>query len=170
MQVKLITHKELNKLLKLKVNKNFKENFQLFKPRIMHREITFAAIENNEILGAVSYSDFMKLGKVEIGGQEYILNKNITLLQFIEVKPSARKKGVAKELLTYIFEMCHDTNSGIQISNVIGEGSHLINTYKELSNNYQVDLFFSPQNNIEPQIFNAIPVKKPNVFKKIFGF
>lgn len=174
MNIKLATHKDINKLLKLKPNKNFRENFTLFIPDLMEREITFIAIENNEILGAFAYSNDFPIGKIQIEGKQYIHNKNVNFLQFVEVKPTARKRGIAKQLLTHAFEICAATNSSILLSNIVLEGSHLISTYRELSNNLQVDLFFSPENRKEHahQVFNLTPIKKenPSFFKRIFKF
>lgn len=168
MEIKLITHKELNKLLKLKVNKGFNENFSLFLLGLMHKEINFIAIENKEILGAFSYSKSYPMGKNTIEGIEYDLQKPMKYLEFIEVKPSAKNKGVGKALAKHMFEICAQLGCGIKISNIVLEGQYLVNTYKKLSNEYQVDLFFYHVNKLDPQIFNAEPIKKPTFFQKLF--
>lgn len=169
MHIKLTTHKELHKLLKLKINKDFQKNFSLFLPGLMQNEIHFIALENNEILGAFSYSNDYPIGKIKINDQEYRLTKDMKFLQFIEVKPSAKHKGVGKALAQHMFEICATTHSGIRISNIVLEGNALINTYRTLSNRYEVDLFFYHANQLEPQIFDVEPIKKPTILQKILG-
>lgn len=172
MKIKLATHKEINKLLKLKINRGFKENFSLFIPRLMSKEITFIAIDNEEILGAIAYSSDFPMGKFKIGENEYLFEKDMNFLQFVEVKATARKKGVAKALINHVFEICSATNCGIRISNIVLDGPHLIDIYRQCSKEHQVDLFFYHANNLEPQVFNATPIpkEKPSMFKRLFGF
>ena len=168
MEIKLIRHKELNKLLKLKVNKGFKDNFSLFIPRLMYKEINFVAVENQEILGALSYSKSSPVGKSIINGIAYDLQKPMKYLEFIEVKPGAKNKGVGKALAKHLFEICHTIECGLLVSNIVLEGQYLVNAYKKLSTEYQVDLFFYHANKIEPQIFNAEPIKPPTFLQKLF--
>lgn len=170
MNIKLATHKDINKLLKLKVNKGFKDNFTLFIPDLMEREITFIAIEKNEILGAMSYSSSLPIGKTQIEGKEYILEKEMKFLEFIEVKPTERNKGIGKVLAKHMFEICAATDCGIRISNIVLEGMNLVNTYRDLSQQHKVDLFFYHGNHLKPQVFNAVPIKiqNQNIFKKLF--
>lgn len=172
MKIKPITKSELESLLKLKVNKNFKDDFTMFLPELMDKEIHFIAMEKNEILGAFSYKQSYPIGKIIINDKEYNLEKDIKYLYFIEVKPSARGKGVGKALVQYMFDICNTTESGIKISNIVLDGMNLVDTYRKISNELKVDLFFYHGNNLEPQIFNAVPVEKEksNILKRFFTF
>lgn len=172
MNIKPITKSELEPLLKLKVNKKFKDDFTMFLPGLMDKEIHFVAMEKNEILGVFSYGQGYPIGKTIINNQEYNLEKDIKYLYFIEVKPSARGKGVGKALAQHMFDICNTTESGLKISNIVLDGMILVDTYRKLSNELEVDLFFYHANNLEPQIFNAVPVEKekPSILKRIFHF
>jgi GNAT superfamily N-acetyltransferase len=164
MRIKLVTHKEVNALRKLKINKNFKDNFTLFKMQM---------IENNEILGAFSYSKEDDIHEFKIDGEKYKLIKPVRRLEFIEVKPSARGKKIAKEMLTYAFELFSEMNYSMQLSNIVLNGESLIPLYKSLSEKNKVDLLFGPNDKKHgDQIFHVekVIVKKPSLLKRIFRF
>lgn len=173
MRIKLVTHKEVNQLRKLKVNKNFKENFTLFKMRLLAEEVTFIMIENNEILGAFSYSNSTDIHEFQLEDGKYRVTRPIRILEFIEVKPSARGKKIAKELLTYAFELFSEINCGIKLSNIVLNGESLVPLYKSLSEKHKVDLVFGHSDkkygdqlyNIEKEV-----VKKPGLLKRFFRF
>lgn len=171
MKIKLVTHKEVNALRKLKVNKNFTDNFTLFKMRLLDKETTFVMIDSNEILGAFSYSKSTQIHKFEINGEEHKISKPIRRLEFIEVKPSAREKKIAKEMLTYAFELFSEIDCGVQLSNIVLNGEYLVPLYKSLSEKHKVDLLFtSSDQKYGDQIFNfeKIIVKKQSILKRIF--
>jgi GNAT superfamily N-acetyltransferase len=173
MKIKLVTHKEVNALRKLKVNKNFKENFTLFIMPYLAKEVTFVMIENNEILGAFAYSKKDDIHEFKVDGEKYKLSKPVRRLEFIEVKPSARGKKIAKEMLTYAFELFSEINCGIQLSNICLNGESLVPLYKSLSEKYKVDLLFGPSDKkFGDQLFNIekVVIKKPNLLKRIFKF
>lgn len=177
MRIKLVTHKEVNSLRKLKVNKNFTDNFTLFKMGMLGKETTFVMIENNEILGAFSYSKSTDIHKFTIDNEEYKINKPIRRLEFIEVKPSARQqkrgKKIATEMLNYAFELFSEINCGMQISNIVLNGEYLVPLYKSLSEKHKVDLLFGPSDKkYGDQLFNIekIVVKKQSLLKRIFRF
>lgn len=172
MQIKPITHKQFNKLLKLKINKNFKENFELFLPRRISHEVTFVALQEQEIIGAFSYKSHGVPYIIDIDNKKHHYKREIKFLEFIEIKPTARNKGVATALLHHAFEICAATQSGLKVSNIVMEGSYLLNKYKQLSDQYKVDLFFS-QADYAPQVFHStpiIPIEKPSIFKRLFKF
>lgn len=171
MRIKLVTHKEVNSLRKLKVNKNFKENFTLFKMGMIGKEITFVMIEDSEILGAFSYSKSTDIHELQLEGEEYRITKPIRRLEFIEVKPSARGQKIAKEMLNYAFELFSEINCGIQLSNIVLNGESLVPLYKSLSEKHKVDLLFgSSDKKYGDQLFNIEKklVKKPSLLKRIF--
>jgi hypothetical protein len=175
MRIKLVNHKEVNALRKLKVNKNFKENFTLFKMRLLDDEVTFVMIENNEILGAFSYSKSSDIHEFELEQEKYKVTRPIRRLEFIEVKPSARqqKRGrkIATEMLNYAFELFSEINCGIKLSNIVLNGESLVPLYKSLSEKHKVDLLFGHDDKkYGDQLFNIekVIVKKPSLLKRIF--
>lgn len=173
MRIKLVTHKEVNALRKLKVNKNFTDNFTLFKMGMLGKETTFVMIENNEILGAFSYSNSTEIHKFTLDSEDYKITRPIRRLEFIEVKPSARERKIATEMLNYAFELFSEINCGMQISNIVLNGESLVPLYKSLSEKHKIDLLFGPSDKkYGEQLFNIekIVVKKQSLLKRIFKF
>lgn len=159
MEIKSLTHKELNKLLKLKCNKNFKDNFSMFLPAKMATEITFIAVEGQEILGALSYSHsyLHGQGKITVGDKQYEHTSPVKFLEFIEVKPDARNKKVAQHLLEHVFDIFKVCQYSLLLSNLVLDGKNLVPLYERLSDKYQVDLFFSPLNKEYTHKIHSVP-------------